>query len=506
MGASTSGRYSVRAAARRALSGTLLIALNACREGNSPMHDALSAASTNDGGGHAGPAAPQRDADPDADAVALDAGAKPTDAGDAGSDARVDPMRGIWLASSWGLALEAADGVLVMHEITEISCRPYLEVPYEGLTIPDLGMTGEIEAGNLVLRGGLTDEMIATPIATLPSTCANGGTPTTEDPVLAFEIFWRNFYELYSSFDIRNIDWASQYDAFVGRVTSETTTDELFALLCDMTRQFDDPHVSLTLGEAECASHAAPAWLEGAKADQVLAAVDTYIYEDASKTANDLIPYRVLPENIGYVFISGMGGYADTPEADLQTAREAADEIVAAFANVDGVIIDVRMNGGGDDGIGMAIANRFADQRRHAFSVQTRAGDGWTETRDYYVEPEGPAQFTGPVVLLTSTFTVSAAEVFALALGVLPRVTLIGETTAGALSTMTYRNLPDGIGFTLPFERTFADDGRCYEGVGITPDIELPFDADAFIDGDDKMLEYAVQHLLNGAQTSPSAP
>ena len=139
MGPSTSGRCSVRAAATRALWGTLLIALSACGEGNSPLHDALTTASTNDG-------------------------AKPAYAGDAGSiasDASVDPMRGIWLGSSWGLALEAGDGVLVMHEITELSCRPYLEVPYEGLTIPSLGMSGKIEAGNLVLRSGLTDEIVS---------------------------------------------------------------------------------------------------------------------------------------------------------------------------------------------------------------------------------------------------------------------------------------------------------------------------------------------------------
>jgi C-terminal processing protease CtpA/Prc len=306
---------------------------------------------------------------------------------------------------------------------------------------------------------------------------------------------------MYSSFDIRDVDWDAQRDAFATRVTADTTTDELFTLLCEMIQPFDDPHVSLTLGDAECLSHALPPWLVDDKQEQTLDAVYTHIYgEGASTTANEQIAYRVLPENLGYVFIPSMGGYADTPKADLQTVSAAMDEIVAAFADVDGVIIDLRINGGGDDSIGLEILNRFTAQERHVFSVQTRAGNGWTPMRDYSVVPEGPAQFTGPAVLLTSTFTVSAAEVFALALKVRPNTTLMGETTAGAFSTMMYRNLPNGIGFTLPFERVFDTKGECYEGQGITPDIEVPFDDEAFKAGNDKTLTAAVDYLTNTAE------
>lgn len=58
----------------------------------------------------------------------------------------------------------------------------------------------------------------------------------------------------------------------------------------------------------------------------------------------------------------------------------------------------------------------------------------------------------------------------------------------------------------MPFERTFADGGACREGVGLPPDIALAFDADAFIAGDDKMLEYAVEYLLKVDASSPSGP
>jgi len=411
-------------------------------------------------------------------------------------DAAHDPLPGTWLATSWGLALEASDGVLRMYEITTISCRPYLEVPYSGSEIPDLGASAELDDGDLVIRVGATEEIRATAIDTLPSTCDDGGTMDSEDPQLSFDIFWHNFDEMYSSFDIRDVDWVAQYAEFEQRVTPETTTEELLTILCDMTRPFDDPHVNINYGETECMSHPLPSWLKDDNLDAVLDAVTEHVYgDDASTTANDLIAYRVLDGNFGYVFVPGMGGFADTPKDDLATIEAAMDEIVAAFSDVKGVVIDVRLNGGGEDGIGFAIADRFADKKRLAFSVQTRLGNGWTDKRDYFVEPQGPAQFTGPVVLLTSAASVSAAETFAMALRVLPHVTVMGEITAGGFSTMMYRNLPDGIEYTLPFERVFDSDGAVYEGIGIIPDVEVPFDVAAFIDGEDKMLAAAAAYL-----------
>lgn len=503
MGARIQGNRTTDAARGWPTRGAILaVALTACSEPTASSEpravtqDTGDAAPTQDGKDAAStPGAP--DAAPAANADASSSAGSNTDI-DAG-DASVDPLHGIWLATAWGLALDAADGVLTMYEITEISCRTYLEVPYFGLELPDLGGSAQLESGNLVILLGATDVVTATPLSTLPSTCANGGTPTTDDPQLSFEIFWHNFDEMYPSFDIRHVDWQAQYEAYAPRVTSDTSKEDLFALLCEMTKPFDDPHVVVNLGERSCESHPLPDWLADDVVDQILDAVSDQIYgEGATKTANDRIAYRILPGNIGYVFIPGMGEFADTPQADPEAAAAAIDEILAAFADVDGMIVDIRLNGGGDDGVSLAIANRFADKRRLAFSIQSREGDGWTELRDYYVYPEGPRQFLGPVVLLSSAATLSAAEVFGLTLGVLPNVTLMGEATAGAHATMMYRNLPNGLEYSLPFERTFAADGMTYEGIGVTPDIAVPFDVEAFIQGDDKMLNAALQYLSTG--------
>ncbi len=74
-------------------------------------------------------------------------------------------------------------------------------------------------------------------------------------------------------------------------------------------------------------------------------------------------------------------------------------------------------------------------------------------------------------------------------------VPVLGETTRGGHSNMMIRNLPNGFGYSLPFERTFADDGVCYEGIGLTPDVPVAFDFERFVAGDDAMFDAAVELL-----------
>jgi C-terminal processing protease CtpA/Prc len=278
------------------------------------------------------------------------------------------------------------------------------------------------------------------------------------------------------------VDWKQSYDAFADRIDATTRPEELFAVLCEMISPLDDPHASLSHGEQTC-TKPLPDWLAMDSAG-LMVALEEYVYGgDATRTANGAIAYRVLPENVGYVFIPSMGGYADSPQADVTVAEAALDEVVSAFADVEGVIVDVRFNGGGSDQISMLIADRFADQKRLGFSVRTRDGDSWTEERNYYVQPAGGVQLLKPAVVLTSEFTVSAAETFVLLMGELPHVTVMGDRTAGGLSNMMNRSLPNGMTFTLPLERNFAANGECYEGLGLTPDIVFAFEADAFCGG-----------------------
>jgi tetratricopeptide (TPR) repeat protein len=78
---------------------------------------------------------------------------------------------------------------------------------------------------------------------------------------------------------------------------------------------------------------------------------------------------------------------------------------------------------------------------------------------------------------------------------VLPHVTVVGDTTSGCFADMEWFDLPNGWRYSLS-KNLFVDyDGRCWEGVGVPPDVLV---SGEHRDGDvDRAFETAMQ-LLQG--------
>jgi C-terminal processing protease CtpA/Prc len=76
-------------------------------------------------------------------------------------------------------------------------------------------------------------------------------------------------------------------------------------------------------------------------------------------------------------------------------------------------------------------------------------------------------------VLLTCDAVFSGGEVFALAIGQLPDVTILGDHTNGIFSYQLEKKLPNGWEYGLSYQKYFSADMVCYEGKGVPADIEL---------------------------------
>jgi carboxyl-terminal processing protease len=156
--------------------------------------------------------------------------------------------------------------------------------------------------------------------------------------------------------------------------------------------------------------------------------------------------------------------------ADVVAAERTFDRVLRDLAGARGIIIDLRFNDGGWDRVPLALASHFTDTTIHAFTKQpVRHGTGlYTQTIN--VTPASGARYTGPVAVLTSDATVSAAETGALALRALPNTRSFGRPTYGALSDPFRFCLPNGWKGTVSNEIYRASDDHVYEGVGIPPD------------------------------------
>jgi hypothetical protein len=204
---------------------------------------------------------------------------------------------------------------------------------------------------------------------------------------------------------------------------------------------------------------------------------DGYLVGAMSSAARDKIHWGSLGDGVAYLGVLQMTNYANeeaTPDEDLAVLASVLDDALSDLSGTDAMVIDIRMNTGGYDHVALDLASRFADRPRIAFTKKTRWDDGYTAKQASLLDPPAALRFSGPVVILTSALTASAAENFLLAMKALPHVTAIGETTVGVHSDVFPRRLPNGWRFSLSNEVYQAADGTLFEGRGIEPDREVP--------------------------------
>jgi hypothetical protein len=324
------------------------------------------------------------------------------------------------------------------------------------------------------------------------------------DPEKNFEELWETFNNRYPFFELRNVVWKKQYDIYRPKVTSKTSDDELFEIFCQMLDPLDDGHVELKakgggFGKKRFfTAEKKTRFYEEFTDEQIKQLFKTTEktlvasgFGPPAKTEAWMLHYCRSP-TIGYMRI------LELEDVKKRHLTAALDKIARDFKDLDGFIIDIRDNPGGEDSIAIAIINRFCDSRRVAFHRITKLGPGnedVTPRKTWYIEPQGDVQFTGPIVLLTSDSVFSGGESFALAIKQLPHVTIIGDRTNGIFSYTLDKRLPNGWEYCLSYQMYYSPDMVCYESRGVPVDIEL-FNTRADIEsGVDPLITRALEVL-----------
>lgn len=297
-----------------------------------------------------------------------------------------------------------------------------------------------------------------------------------------FEELWKTFFDRYPFFNLRNVDWNEQYDIFRPKVTSTTSEDDLFDIICHMLSPLNDGHVELmakTSGnERKRYFNPEPKprfWQEFTKQEIKSLFITTKKalvangFGKPRKSAAWIFRYCKSP-NYGYLRILELEG------VKKRKLTAALNQMLNDFRGLGGVIIDIRNIPGGDDSTVIQIVNRFCDRKRVAFHRKTKRGPGedeYSPLKTWHIEPQGDTQFSGPIVLLTCDSVFSGGEVFALTLKELPYATIIGDHTNGIFSYQLEKKLPNGWRYCLSYQVYYSADMVCYEGTGVPADIEL---------------------------------
>ena len=310
----------------------------------------------------------------------------------------------------------------------------------------------------------------------------------SNDPIGNFESLWNTFNERYAVFKQRGIDWNQLYDQYRPQVSNETSDDELYDILTSMLGHLNDGHVSLMANEK-------PFWRgfrefrERTKDKLFNLWVIPHNYLDGDfVNIDDQYFYGTIHGEMGYLYVNHLSG--DKPGF--------VDEFVRQMADMKGMIIDLRHNGGGDFTNGEVIASRFAGSRTLAFSGTPKNGPGpndYGKTTPYYIEADGPTQFSKPIVVLIDRYTISAGENLVLYLRALPQTVFIGANTTGAMGERIEKEMPNGWVYSISGQVITAADGVSYEGPGIPPDEYVENTFPEMEQKIDRVLERAIELL-----------
>lgn len=199
------------------------------------------------------------------------------------------------------------------------------------------------------------------------------------------------------------------------------------------------------------------------------------------------------------VWRAGGYGVAQFNAFSAVIAGQFARSLKQNLRGARGLVLDLRENGGGDAEAMTDIASaflpvgttlgRFTDRRgRVQLEPQTRSA--------MLSAADTVESFRGPVIILTSARTASASEVFIAALKERGRASTVGENTCGCvLGIRRPHTLPDGGTLEISEVDFRTIGGTRLEGIGLTPDEQLPPTRQDLRAGRDRALKRALEIL-----------
>ena len=302
-----------------------------------------------------------------------------------------------------------------------------------------------------------------------------------------FDALWTIIDEQYCFLDYKQIDWDAIYDQYQPLITPDMPNDGLFEVLGNMLAELKDGHVNLS-----SASNTARYWnwyLDYPRNFNE-SVVEGYLGRDYRIGGG--AEYTLLDDNIGYVyygdFSSGIG------DGNL-------DEMLSYLSICNGLIIDVRNNGGGNLTYATKLAARFTNEKVLTGYIQHKTGKGHNDFSDpepIYLEPSNSIRWQKRVVVLMNRHSYSATNDFINSMRYLPNVTLMGDKSGGGSGLPFSSELPNGWGVRFSASPHLDAEGQHIE-FGIDPDIKLDMNAEDEARGIDTMIE-AARALLNGGQ------
>lgn len=190
--------------------------------------------------------------------------------------------------------------------------------------------------------------------------------------------------------------------------------------------------------------------------------------------------HRRLPDNLGYITFNMF-------TFDVRTDFLAA---LADLEGTDGLILDLRGNGGGIGAMAMSLASKLiSESGKKLGSMSNQSGH-----MNFAIFPQKPT-YDKPIALIIDGGSASTTEILAAGLQDLGRAHIFGTPSAGAALPSLIEELPNGDRFQFAIADYTSVNGDKIEGVGVQPDTLTPHTMMSLRQGEDAAHSAAIKWL-----------
>ncbi|KIO78994.1 hypothetical protein TH53_00470 [Pedobacter lusitanus] len=350
-----------------------------------------------------------------------------------------------------------------------------------------------------------------------------------------FQSYWTGMNNSYIFWDIDHTNWDDVYKKYkpiFAKLNANDSTDirKAYTYFKEMTSNLVDSHYTLKFNNDYLQDSA---WIQPARSRHekqpgyhggfgknffkytlmkkyldtgaMFGDVTTYDRNYVYAVAGKIKANNILYLHFNTFYLKEVYGYTGNFSLAIRRTLQYYLDQVRNPAGLRGIIIDVRSNGGGQLADLDFLIGPLTDKSYVIGATRGKSGTGrldygpWIDAK---VNATGANAFTAPVIILADVNSISMSEMTTMAIKALPSGNgkFVGEQTWGGTGPLSRNEFFNSGQFSTGFFRSVYTsslmmrdkDGKIYENIGLSPDIEVKYDAAAIALGNDPQLERAI--------------
>ncbi|KEO71768.1 hypothetical protein EL17_21525 [Anditalea andensis] len=287
----------------------------------------------------------------------------------------------------------------------------------------------------------------------------------SSDPFVNFDYLWNEIDRKYSYFELKEVDWDEIRIRYRAQLSPDMTEEALFDVMAAMMNELRDDHSNL-ISPFNISRYNLP--LKERK--QFFSRTVEEFYIPNAHITGPFYHDFIAGGTVGYIRYSSFLNNLDP---------RSLDHVLTRYRDTQGLILDLRENGGGAISNIPIMLERFTFRRIHAASAITRNGplrSDFGPPEPFFIGAHRGIQYFKPVMVLIDRGSYSATTFFALLTKYISTLTLVGDYTGGGGGLPNGGQLPNGWTYRFSVSQILDLGGNNYAEQGVPPDIFAEFD------------------------------